>query len=64
MQKKKTVKKRNVVLRIDTYQRLDKYKIKLMSEKGDSSLSFDDVINTLLDKVGREERGETGEGRK
>lgn len=54
MQKKKTVKKRNVVLRIDTYQRLDKYKIKLMSEKGDSGLSFDDVINVLLDKVGEE----------
>ena len=54
MQKKKTVKKRNVVLRIDTYQRLDKYKIELMSEKGDSSLSFDDVINRLLDKVRKE----------
>lgn len=52
--KKKTVRKRNVVLRIDTYQRLDKYKIKLMGEKGDSSLSFDDVINTLLDKVEKE----------
>jgi hypothetical protein len=54
MQKKKAVKKRNVVLRIDTYQRLEKYKIKLMSEKVDSRLTFDDVINTLLDKVEKE----------
>jgi hypothetical protein len=26
--------KRNIVLKIETYERLDKYKIKLMSEKG------------------------------
>jgi hypothetical protein len=51
MQKRKNVEKRNVVLKIETYARLDRYKIKRMNEKGDSSLSFDDVINDLLDKV-------------
>ena len=44
------VEKRNVSLRIDTYDRLEKYKIKLISEKGDSRLTFDDAINILLDK--------------
>lgn len=51
MQKRKKVAKRNVVLKIETYERLDKYKIKLMSEKEDSKLTYDDAINDLLDKV-------------
>jgi len=50
MQKRKNVKKRNVALKSETYQRLETYKIKLMGEKGDSRLTFDDVINDLLDK--------------
>jgi len=36
MQNRKSVQKRNVVLKIETYERLEKYKIKLMSEKSDS----------------------------
>lgn len=51
MQRRKKVTKRNVVLKIETYERLDKYKIKLMNEKEDSKLTYDDVINDLLDKV-------------
>jgi len=31
---------------------LEKHKIKLMVEKEDSRLTFDDVINTMLDKLG------------
>lgn len=54
MQTKKKVRKRNVVLRIDTYERLEKYKIKLIGEKGDSRLTYDEVINNLLDKVKKE----------
>jgi hypothetical protein len=50
MQNRKSVEKRNVVLRIETYERLDKYKIKLISEKGDSRITFDDAINDLIDK--------------
>ena len=48
--KRENVSKRNVSLNIETYDKLEKYKIKLMSEKGDSRLTFDDVINSLLDK--------------
>lgn len=51
MQRRKEVKKRNVVLKIETYERLEKYKVKLISEKDDSKLTFDDVINDLLDRV-------------
>lgn len=53
MQNRKKVTKRNVVLKIETYERLDKYKIKLMNEKGDSKLTFDDIINDLLDKASK-----------
>ncbi len=49
--KRKPVIKRNIVLKINTYERLDKYKIKLINEKDTSQLSYDDVINSLLDKV-------------
>jgi len=53
MQNRKKVTKRNVVLKIETYERLDKYKIKLMNEKGDSKLTFDDIIKDLLDKASK-----------
>ena len=48
--KRENVSKRNISLNIETYEKLEKYKIKLMSEKGDSRLTFDDVINSLLGK--------------
>jgi hypothetical protein len=48
MQDRKDVPKRNVVLKIETYERLEKYKVKLIGEKGDSRLTFDDIINELL----------------
>lgn len=51
MQNRKKVAKRNVVLKIDTYERLEKFKIKLISEKEDSRLTFDDAINFLLDRA-------------
>ena len=51
MQKRKPVENRNVVLKIETYDRLEKYKIQLITEKGKSQLSYDEVINSLLDKV-------------
>jgi|GEM_PF-1777537 len=52
MQNRKNVTKRNVALKIETYDRLERYKIKLMGEKEDSRLTFDDVITFLLDKEG------------
>ncbi len=51
MQKRKPVENRNVVLKIETYDRLERYKIQLITEKGKSQLSYDEVINSLLDKV-------------
>lgn len=56
MQNRKDVKKRNVALKIETYDRLEKYKIRLMGEKEDSRLTFDDVITFLLDKEGYQRR--------
>lgn len=40
---------RNVALKVETYDRLDKYKVKLMGELETTNVSFDDVINSLLD---------------
>jgi hypothetical protein len=51
MQDRKNVQKRNVVLKIETYEKLEKYKVKLIGERGDSRLTFDDVINDLITKA-------------
>ena len=51
MQNRKNVEKRNIVLKIETYERLEKYKVKLISEKEDSRITFDDAIDTLLKKA-------------
>jgi len=50
MQAETKLEKRNVVLKIKTYERLEKYKIKVINEKRDPRITFDDVINYLLDK--------------
>jgi hypothetical protein len=50
MHDRKDVQKRNVVLKIETYDRLEKYKIDLIGKKGNSRLTFDDVINDLLNR--------------
>lgn len=47
--KRENVTKRNINLDIKTYERLEKYKVKLIGEKGDSRITFDNVINNLLD---------------
>ena len=50
VKKRENVSKRNINLNIKTYERLEKYKIKLMNERGDSRVTYDDAINTLLEK--------------
>jgi hypothetical protein len=40
---------RTVVLKAETYKKLDQYKIKLIGKKKDSSVTYDDAINELLD---------------
>lgn len=42
---------RNVVLKSETYERLDRYKAQLIGERKMSGVSFDDAINELLDLV-------------
>jgi ABC-type proline/glycine betaine transport system ATPase subunit len=59
------VEKRNIVLKIVTYNRLEKFLIELMGKRGSSKITFDDAINALLDehegKVKKVERDKTGE---
>ena len=45
--RKSEVKKRNVVLKIDTYERLEKFLLELARERGER-LTFDDAIKALL----------------
>lgn len=47
---RKEVSKRNVVLKIETYTRLEKFLLELMRTKGTPRVTFDEAINTLLDR--------------
>lgn len=44
------VKKRNIALNSQTYKRLETLKANLIKEKGNPNLTYDDVINALLDE--------------
>jgi hypothetical protein len=44
------IKKRNISLHINTYNRLEKFLIKLMEERGTTKVTFDEAINSLLDE--------------
>ena len=48
-QRKQSVEYRNVRLSIDTYQKLDKYLIELIQNKGDRHISLDEAIKSLID---------------
>jgi len=52
MRSKGNVKKRNIALRIETYNRLEKFLTELIRERGSPRITFDDAINALLDKHG------------
>jgi len=49
---KENASRRNVVLKIETYTRLEKYLVELVKKKGVPRVSFDEAINELLDRVG------------
>ncbi len=49
------VLKRNIVLRIETYERLQKYLLELMQKRGSPRVTFDEAITTLLDEHERRE---------
>jgi len=55
---RKNVSKRNIALRIETYERLERFLLELMRKRGTTRVTFDEAINALLD----EHEGE-GEGR-
>ncbi len=42
---------RNIVLKIDTYNRLQRFLVELVKEKGVPRITFDEAINELLDSV-------------
>jgi aspartyl/asparaginyl-tRNA synthetase len=46
---------RNIALKLETYERLDKYKVKLIGKRKTSSITYDDAINELLQKHGEDE---------
>ncbi len=55
--RKSEVKKRNVVLKLETYERLQRYLLKLIQERKNPKITFDEAINALLDKhEGRSEK--------
>jgi hypothetical protein len=42
---------RNVRLKIETYDKLQKYLLNLMQDKGTPWLTLDDAVNNLLEKA-------------
>lgn len=53
---RKEVSKRNIVLKIETYNRLERFLLEVMKVKGSPRVTFDEAVNFLLDEY--EKRGE------
>jgi hypothetical protein len=49
-QRKDSVKYRNVRLSIETYNKLDRYLLELMQKRGDTRVSLDDAIKSLIEE--------------
>ena len=47
---RKNVDKRNIALKIETYDRLEKFLLELMTNRGSPRITFDEAINALLDE--------------
>jgi len=52
--RKNNVTTRNIVLKIGTYDRLQKFLVQLVREREIPRISFDDAINELLDRAERQ----------
>jgi hypothetical protein len=50
--KKTSAKHRNVVLKISTYDRLQRFLVDLVKRRGTPRVSFDEAIAELLDRAG------------
>jgi hypothetical protein len=53
---RKNVSKRNIALRIETYERLERFLLELMRKRGTARVTFDEAINALLDEHEEKER--------
>jgi len=49
---KENASRRNVVLKIETYNRLEKFIVELVKKKESPRISFDDAVNELLNRAG------------
>ena len=49
--RKERVRIRNVRLKMETYDKLEKYLLDLMQERGSPWLTLDDAVNSLLERV-------------
>lgn len=49
--RKERVLIRNVRLKMETYDKLEKYLLDLMQERGTPWLTLDDAVNSLLERV-------------
>ena len=49
--RKERVRIRNVRLKMETYDKLEKYLLDLMQERGTPWLTLDDAVNSLLETV-------------
>jgi len=47
---RKKVSKRNIVLKIETYNRLEKFLLEIMKMKSSPRVTFDEAVNFLLDE--------------
>ena len=49
-QQKANAIQRNIVLKIKTYDRLQRFLVQLVKERGVLGISFDEAVNELLDR--------------
>jgi hypothetical protein len=49
--RKEDVEYRNIRLKLETYNELDKYLMELIRGAGDHKLTLDDAVKSLLEKV-------------
>ena len=44
---RKNVSKRNIVLKIETYNRLERFLLEVMKKKGSPRVTFDEAVNSV-----------------
>jgi len=55
---RKNVSRRNIVLKIETYNRLEEFLFEVMKKKNSPRVTFDEAVNFLLDEYWRTKRRE------